>query len=385
MPPLKIGFLTQHDPHDRSSWSGGIFYMFSALKDHAGEVEVISSNRSLLVKLISKANHYIGRIFRAEFAMSQSVPLSMAYGKQFTPHVDPAKYDVIFAPLASNEVAYLRTNVPIVYMSDATFSALENYYFSVDKVSKLYLMQGNHLESRAIQQSSALVYCSNWAADSARKDYGAANGKVHTVPLGANIDAPPTRDSLKAGSTDGKCRLLFVGRDWQRKGGQIACDAFFALRAMGVDAQLTIVGCQPPTPIDDPNLIVIPFLNKKVEADRTRLEELYYTSDFFLLPTRAECFGMVFCEANAYGLPIVSTATGGVSTIVQEGINGYLLKPEAGGEEYARVIEAVWKDQPKYHALRTSTRDRYDQVLNWKSWAESIRQIMESVVQRKAI
>jgi glycosyltransferase involved in cell wall biosynthesis len=384
MPPLRIGFLSQQDPHDRSSWSGGIFYMFAALKDHAGDVQIISSRNTPLVKLISRANWYIGRLFKAEFAMSQSVPLSLAYGRQYTPHVDPEKYDVIFAPLASNEVAYLRTSVPIVYMSDATFTALEDYYFSIANVSRLYRLQGNHLETRAIQNSSALVYCSDWAADSARKVYGAVKSKVHTIPLGANIDAPPVRDSLRNGSTDGKCRLLFVGRDWQRKGGQIAYDALVALRSKGVDAQLTIVGCQPPKTVDDPNLIVIPFLNKKVEADRVRLEELYYTADFFLLPTRAECFGMVFCEANAYGIPIISTATGGVSTIVQEGVNGYLLTPEAQGEEYASIIDKVWRDKPGYQALRISTRDRYDKVLNWKSWAESVRKVMEDVVQQKA-
>lgn len=358
--------------------------MFAALKDYAGQVEVISSKRSPLVKVVSKANHYIGRIFKAEFAMSQSVFLSMAYGRQFTPHADPAKYDVLFAPLASNEVAYLKTSVPIVYLSDATFKALENYYFAVDSVSNMYRKQGTYLETRAIEKSSALIYCSNWAADSAKNDYGAAPGKVHTIPLGANIDSPPARESLHKGSSDGKCRLLFVGRDWQRKGGQIAVDTFLALRAKGVDAELTIVGCQPPQPIDDPNLIVIPFLNKKVDADRKRLEDLYYTSDFFLLPTRAECFGMVFCEANAYGLPIVSTATGGVSTIVQEGVNGFLLPLEAKGDEYARVIENAWKDPSSYRALRTSTRDRYDQVLNWKSWAESVREVMESVVRKRS-
>ncbi|HEY8996360.1 MAG TPA: glycosyltransferase family 4 protein [Edaphobacter sp.] len=358
--------------------------MFGALKEYAGEIEVISSKRSPLVKLVSKANHYIGRIFKAEFAMSQSVFLSMAYGRQFSAHVDPSKHDVLFAPLASNEVAYLKTSVPIVYLSDATFKALENYYFSIDSVSDLYRKQGTHLETRAIEKSAALVYCSNWAAESAKKDYGAAPGKVHTIPLGANIDAPPARESLHKGSTDGKCRLLFVGRDWQRKGGQIALDAFLALRFMGVDAQLTIVGCQPPQLIHDPNLVIIPFLNKKVDADRKRLEDLYYTADFFLLPTRAECFGMVFCEANAYGLPIVSTATGGVSTIVEEGVNGFLLPLEARGEEYAQVIERAWKDQPFYQSLRTSTRDRYDRVLNWKSWAESVRDVMESVVYRKA-
>jgi len=358
--------------------------MFAALKEHAGQVEVISQKRSSLVKIVSKLNYYVGRIFKAEFALSQNVILSMAYGRQFTPHADPAKYDVLFAPLASNEVAYLNTSVPIVYLSDATFKALENYYFSVDSVSNLYRKQGTYLETRAIEKSSALVYCSNWAADSAKKDYGATPNKVHTIPLGANIDAPPARESLKQGSVDGKCRLLFVGRDWQRKGGQIAVDAFFALRAMGVDAELTIVGCEPPQSIDDPDLIIIPFLNKKDEVDRKHLEDLYHSSDFFILPTRAECFGMVFCEANAYGLPIISTATGGVSTIVEDGVNGFLLPHEAKGEAYAMVIAEAWKDQPSYKALRVSTRDRYDKVLNWKSWAESVRKVMESVVARKA-
>ena len=53
--------------------------------------------------------------------------------------------------------------------------------------------------------------------------------------------------------------------------------------------------------------------------NRQRLEQIVSKSHRLLLPTRAECYGIVFCEANAYGLPVFATRVGGIPTIVKEG------------------------------------------------------------------
>jgi glycosyltransferase involved in cell wall biosynthesis len=78
---------------------------------------------------------------------------------------------------------------------------------------------------------------------------------------------------------------------------------------------------------------------------------------------------MVFSEGNAFGMPGITTDTGGVSSVVVEGENGHLLPLTAGPKEYADLIEAAWVDQGKYIALRKSSRRQYEQVLNWKTWA----------------
>jgi glycosyltransferase involved in cell wall biosynthesis len=150
-----------------------------------------------------------------------------------------------------------------------------------------------------------------------------------------------------------------------------------ALLSRGVDAELTVIGCNPGSSVVHPSLHVIPNLDKNLPEQRVALAEFYRRSDIFLLPTRAECSGIVFCEAGAYGLPIVSTHTGGVPTVVVEGTNGLLLPHDAGGEAYAETIAALWEDREIYQRMRQSSRDRYDTSLNWTAWAAKVRPLIE--------
>jgi glycosyltransferase involved in cell wall biosynthesis len=254
---------------------------------------------------------------------------------------------------------------------------MENYYYPLSQVHPITRWEGNHLERRAIRNSDTLIYASDWAARSAIEHYGANPDKVNIIPFGANMDDVPARDNLSHGSTDGRLRLLFVGRDWERKGGQIAFDALLALLGRGIDTELTVIGCTPGSSLAHPSLRVIPNLDKNLPAQRAVLADFYRTSDIFLLPTRAECSGVVFCEAGGYGLPIVSTHTGGVPTVVVEGTNGFLLPHDADGKAYAETIAALWGNQPAYLLMRQSSRDHYETALNWVAWAAKVRPLIE--------
>jgi glycosyltransferase involved in cell wall biosynthesis len=383
MPGLKIAYLTAKDPLDRHSWSGTIFTMHSALKEYAGEVEIVGRPRPLWIRLLWHWINFFRQMFGQKLGIMQSIPLSLAYGSFFAKKLRGQGYDAVFAPIAAAEIAFLDTDVPIFYLSDATFMALENYYYDASEISRLGRWQGNFLERRAIHRAAGLLYSNEWATRSAIRDYGADSSKVHVIPFGANVSAALPLEQLSPGSRDGRCRLLFVSRDWKRKGGSIAFDALVALCEAGVDAELTVVGCVPSPAVEHPRLTVIPFLDKNVDAERQRMEDLYREADFFLLPTRAECSAIVFCEASAYGVPTISTDTGGVSTVVVEGENGYLLGMDATGAEYAALIGRLWADPAGLRQLRRSSRERYDCVLNWKMWAESVRDVMVATLAKK--
>ena len=84
------------------------------------------------------------------------------------------------------------------------------------------------------------------------------------------------------------------------------------LEELGIPVQLTIVGCQPPGELPGNKIRVIPYLNKNRDEDAQLLEQLFFEADFFVLPTRADCSPIVMAEANAFGLPVISTYTGGL-------------------------------------------------------------------------
>jgi glycosyltransferase involved in cell wall biosynthesis len=365
---------------DRKSWSGSMYYLYNALKDHVGEVEFLKLESTPSLELTKRVVSKMRRILRVPGNITQSVPLSMAYGAMYRKAILASGCDVVFAPAASTEIAYLRSPVPVVYYSDTTFRAMENYYYPLEKMHPITRWEGNHIEGRAITRSDIAVYSSPWAAESAVKHYGVDPGKIRIITFGANMDEVPTRESLRQGSTDGRCRLLFVGRDWERKGGQIAVDALLALRRRGIDAELTIIGCTPEPEFTHPSLHVIPYLDKHRPEQRAELADFYLNSDIFFLPTRAECSGVVFCEASANGLPVVSTDTGGVSSVVVEGVNGYLLPIDAGAEAYAETLARLWADPATRQKLRQTSRDRYETTLNWTAWAVAMKKVFGQAV-----
>lgn len=149
---------------------------------------------------------------------------------------------------------------------------------------------------------------------------------------------------------------------------------------MGVEAELVVVGCVPPPEFKHEKLTVIPYLNKNYPNQQKQLDELLLKSDFLILPSRAECYGMVLCEANAYGLPAITSEVGGIPTIIKNGINGFLLPLSASGEDYANLIATNFSNPASYENLVRSSREEYDKRLNWNKWAEAIQQVIMTIV-----
>jgi glycosyltransferase involved in cell wall biosynthesis len=229
------------------------------------------------------------------------------------------------------------------------------------------------------------VYSSRWAAESAIHDYAVDPDKVHTVFYGANLDSIPALETVLRKVPSAECRLLFVGVGWDVKGGAIALEILVELEAMGIEAQLIVCGSTPPRGLSHQRMRIIPFLDKRDDRQRAQLEELYATSDFLLHPTRREAFGHVFCEASAFGLPSITSNTGGVPEVVRDGENGYVLPYDAAASEYVRIIADVYRDRERYKALVASSRAAYEARLNWDAWATSVTEIVRETLSADGI
>jgi glycosyltransferase involved in cell wall biosynthesis len=92
---------------------------------------------------------------------------------------------------------------------------------------------------------------------------------------------------------------------------------------------------------------------------------------------------VVFSEASAYGIPSVTTDTGGVTTYVKNDINGYLLAYEAGPEEYANLLEKILNDKELLSRVKHSTRKYYEEHLSWQKWGSKFQLLAENCLQHK--
>jgi glycosyltransferase involved in cell wall biosynthesis len=171
------------------------------------------------------------------------------------------------------------------------------------------------------ERAAHLVSWSQWAKDGIVDGYGVAAEKVTVVPPGVT---PSLWNRVGARvASDEPVRVLFVGTDLVRKGGDVLIDAFLALRAEladhGPDVELHLV--TKTAVASYPGVHVHQGLGPNSPA----LVELYHRSDVFCLPTRGDCLPMVLSEAGAAGLPLVSTAVAGIPEIVRDGETGLVI------------------------------------------------------------
>jgi glycosyltransferase involved in cell wall biosynthesis len=370
----KIAYLTSNDPRDRRSWSGTHYFMAPALQKHCGDVSLLGPIKPPLKLAAKICDRVLQKTTGRRYLYTHSVWLSKHIAQIVERRLSEEQFDFIFAPAGSTEIAHLDTKLPIVYLSDATFSLISNYYPEFSNVLASSLREAEMIERLAINKAAMVVYPSPWAAQSAMNDYHADERKIHVIPFGANLVQPPARDVVLTRPTSERCRLLFVGVDWARKGGDIAFKTMLALEEMGVPTDLTIVGCTPPKGVTHKNLRVTGFLDKNNPVDSDNISQIFLESSFLVLPTQMECTAIVFCEASAFGLPIITTDTGGVSGAVSDGENGYLMPTSATARNYAETIYELFLDRQLYQHLRTKCRRAFDERLNWDAWAKSVQQ-----------
>jgi glycosyltransferase involved in cell wall biosynthesis len=183
---------------------------------------------------------------------------------------------------------------------------------------------------RAVSRAGAFVSWSEWAKQSLVDDYGADPDRVLVAAPGADLDLFPKR--IERGS-DGPVRILFVGGDFVRKGGDVLLQAYRE-RLRG-RAELHFV-----TAHEMPNEEGV-FVHNGVKPNSAELLELFTTADIFALPTRGDCLAVVLGEAMAASLPIVTTAVGAHAEAVEDGESGLLVPPDdvsALGDALERLV-----------------------------------------------
>jgi glycosyltransferase involved in cell wall biosynthesis len=224
------------------------------------------------------------------------------------------------------------------------------------------------IHRRTFAAARAIVAHSQWAAHSVVSDYGIPAKKVHVIRPGVNLGKFYPGVERQAEAT----RILFVGGDFTRKGGN---DLLHAMGGLGGSAELDIVTSDPPATIPSG---VRARVHVGLGHDSAKLFDLYRRADIFALPSRAECYGHVIAEALASGLPVVACDTGAVSELVVDGENGLLIPPAAPAALEAALRTLV--DRPDLRRVMAEralgrARREHDARRNAKRLFELMRQV----------
>jgi glycosyltransferase involved in cell wall biosynthesis len=375
-----IAYISEASPHNKHAWSGTVHYVYKALLGSNFRVIALGPASPVLVRyLLGFLNKASLLFFRKRFDYRHSVLYAKSFAGIFNRRLKKISYDMIVICGNTECGAYLVSNKPVYYVLDRTIAGAIGYHTILSGLWKFSRLQSIRVDRRAMENASGIFFSSEWAADHAKQLYAIPQSRITIMPFGANIDKTPSRAQALQVKETKKWKLLLVGTYWLNKGADIAVNALMILLKMGYDVSLTVVGCTPPEPITHPNLHIIPFIDKNSGTGMAQLWELFISHHFFILPTRFDCTPIVFCEASAFGLPVLCANTGGVAGHVKEGVNGFLLPYHDKGEGYAARIAMLINDPVAYDQLRHSTRALYETELNWTTWAERFEKKVSSV------
>ena len=377
---LKVGFVCVRDASDITAWSGVPYHMLRHLRKQNVQVEIFSPLNKAFKSLLVPAK-LCARLRRRNVTLDHFRLALRSYASQIERLVRGRPVDVILST-DSIPVSLLRCKQPVIIWTDSVFHQMHGYYSGAfQKLTRAAIRRGEWQEETALSHCTFAAYSSEWAANAARQLTDPR--KVVVLPFGASIpvnhalqDVRNWRSSIRR-TAPHRCELLFVGIDWERKGGGIAIETAHLLNKAGVNTTLKVVGCEPSGPLPD-FVQVLGFLNKATREGRSLLDELFRSADFLILPTTAETNGIVFCEASAYGLPSIACATGGVTDYVRTGVNGVCLPPKSSPADFALIIRELLCDRARYEELSLGGFREYENRLNWGSSVRSLVDLCHS-------
>jgi glycosyltransferase involved in cell wall biosynthesis len=384
---MRVAFLADSyvDPERPGSWSGLPYSMAENFRAAGCEVVTVRG-RDAMSRLGEKARQAFWKFLRGRRYLRGIAPeLLQEYADSVTGELQRLQPDIIFST-STWLVSRLQIEIPIVFWSDATFATMHGFYSDFTNLAPVSIAAGHAAEREAVRRCALAVYAVEWAARSAREDYRIDPAKIRILPFGSSMRGTPTAgeeaEVIRARTASrARCELLFVGVNWHRKGADVAVETVESLARSGVPVRLRIAGCEPPHGRTlPPEVELVGFIDKRTEEGRARLRDLYLTSHFFLLPSRAEAAAVVLSEACAFGLPCLCTEVGGLAELVRSGRNGATFPLNATGDRYAEWIAERWSAPAEYEALARSTfaeyRARLDGRTNAAHFVNWMRELM---------
>jgi glycosyltransferase involved in cell wall biosynthesis len=221
-----------------------------------------------------------------------------------------------------------------------------------------------------LRSAAVLQAWSRWAKQSAVNEYGIPEERIIVNPPGVDLQFWRPLARLRGETDDRPLRVLFVGADFDRKGGSLLLEWYRGQRPEQVE--LHIVTREPVEA--RPGV----YLYHNLRPNTAELLDLYQRSDLFVLPSLGECFGIATVEAMAAGLPVIASDVGGTADIIEPGRNGFIV-PSADLAQLSEAIGIILRNRQLRSEMSAQSRqlaeERFDLQTNAHRTFEHLRRI----------
>jgi glycosyltransferase involved in cell wall biosynthesis len=173
--------------------------------------------------------------------------------------------------------------------------------------------------------------------------------------------SPPLGDAVVRDAPPETPTLLFIGKDFERKGGAVLLEAFPLVRKQIPNARLHVVGPLSVTQGLSEGVVIVGRVD-----DRARMRELVQGASVFVLPTLHDSFGFVFLEAMSMGLPCVGTRLFAIPEIIEDKVTGLIVDP-GDPEQLAEAVVAILRDPAAAQEMGRLGRTRVESQFQWQN------------------
>jgi len=347
-------------------WSGTAFYICKIFEKHFIQIDVIKLELKRTFFSYLKG-FYLNRLKGKKYVYQYDIGL-LKYN--FLKHEQSFKnkYDLIIT-FEFFLVPFLKfKDNRILLWTDATFDNLHNYYEYLTNLSNITIQNASNLQARSLLCADYIFLSSDWAKQSVIKKYNINTSKISVLPFGSNLDTFLNLNEINSIIEERKKNdvvyFFFPSVDWRRKGGELALEVVNKLNFLGIKSRLIVAGCKVPDNFSKENIEELGFLDKTVTKDIETLISIYKRSSYLILPSKADCTPIVFNESNSFALPILSTITGGVPSMINEN-NGKIFPYEKFVDSAVHFITSNHLNSSFYEKLCINSYNYYIEHLNW--------------------
>lgn len=372
-----IAFVAEGDANTTDCWSGSGRKFVEALRGAGARVDVYDAELKSWSRAAAAAltYHPTRKRWQQRYGLG-TVPFQVRSARISSAlAAAPERYDAIVQVGATFVLSReARRGAPYIVYSDSNIAyAMRGApYSSASKLAPGEVESAFRRERNVYEAADRIWAMSDALARSFRADFAQPDDKIKTIYAGANNPPAPVPGVHR------EPRILFVGKDHQRKGSSVLLEAFQIVRREIPQAELHVVGGLHLDG-DHPGVVTHGFVSRSTPAGQHQFDHLFATASVFCLPSRYEPFGIAFLEAMQAGLACVGTDRWAMPEIIDEGKTGWLV-PDGSVADLAAVLTAALRDPGRCAAMGALGRQRCLEQFTWERSARRAINDLESLL-----
>ena len=195
-------------------------------------------------------------------------------------------------------------------------------------------------------------------------------------------DAVLSNAEIEKRAKNDELRILFLGNVIYRKGLHTLLNALKGLKSQ---VKLDVVGRMDAEPRYAEEMRKLTTLNELSSVvtfhgalDNEPLMNIFKRSHILVVPSSYEGFGIAYLEGMGFGFPAIGTTEVAATEIIDDGVNGYLIKLD-DVETLSHRITGLIQDRSLLVQLSLNAIDKFNHMSKWEDTAERIREFLSAI------